>query len=262
MLETIEQKYTTWYEVFNTSYLPIIMQRQKWHFSKENLVEGDIVYFKLTKSKMSSSWKVGKVERVTLSKDGFVRHAVILYKDVSGDCPEDWAHRSVERPVRNIIKLFNIQETSLMEDIKAARNLALRILDSNRTLGDLDRGVHGHSVDVDDLPSDDLDNGVLSLEDNLTEGEVPSTDSPKAVVPDSKPSSRRQRTEVEKLEIDLKGRNCANSNVGSVFSDEQPFQNDMNDFDLDFDVYYKQSDNDLYENFIESKSFDDYILLT
>ena len=43
MLETIEQKYTTWYEVFNTSYLPIIMQRQKWHFSKVNLVEGDIV---------------------------------------------------------------------------------------------------------------------------------------------------------------------------------------------------------------------------
>ena len=32
MLETIEQKYTTWYEVFNTSYLPIIRQRQKWHF--------------------------------------------------------------------------------------------------------------------------------------------------------------------------------------------------------------------------------------
>ena len=29
MLESIEQKYTTWYEVFNTSYLTIIMQRQK-----------------------------------------------------------------------------------------------------------------------------------------------------------------------------------------------------------------------------------------
>ena len=38
MLETIYQKYTTWYEVFKTSYLPIIMKRQKWHFSKENLV--------------------------------------------------------------------------------------------------------------------------------------------------------------------------------------------------------------------------------
>lgn len=117
MLETIEQKYTTWYEVFNMSYLPIIMQRQKWYFSKENLVEGDIFYFKLTESKMLSSWKVGKVENVTIGKDGFVRHSVILYNDVSGDYPEDWAHWSVERPVRNIIKLFNIKETSLISNL-------------------------------------------------------------------------------------------------------------------------------------------------
>ena len=141
---------------------------------------------------MSSSWKVGKVEVVTVGKDGFVRHAVISYKDVSGDCPEDWAHRSVERPVRNIIKLFNIEETSLMEDIEAARNLALRIMDSNRTLGDLDGGVHGGSLDVDGLSLDELDNGVLSLEDYLTDDLVPSIDGPKAMVPDSKPSARRR----------------------------------------------------------------------
>ena len=100
---------------------------------RDNLVRGNIVYFKLTESKMSSSWKVRKLENITIGKDGYVRHAVISYKDVSGDCLEDWAHRSVERPVRNIIKLFNIEETSLMEDIKSARRLALRILDSNRT---------------------------------------------------------------------------------------------------------------------------------
>ena len=108
-----------------------------------------------------------------------------------------------------------------MEDIESARRLALRILDSNRTLSDLDGGVHGCSVDVDGLSVDELDNSVLSIEDNLTEGEVPSIDGLKAVVPDSKPSARRKRrTEVENLEIDLKGLKCANSNVGSVFSDK------------------------------------------
>ena len=40
---------------------------------------------------MSSSWKLGKIENVTIGKDGFIRHAVILYKDVSSDCPKDWA---------------------------------------------------------------------------------------------------------------------------------------------------------------------------
>ena len=73
---------------------------------------------------------------------------------------------------------------------------------------------------------------------------------------------KKGRTEVENLEIDLKGWNCANSNIGSVFSDEQPFRNDINDFDLVFNVFAEQSDNDIYRNFIESQSFDDYILLT
>ena len=48
--------------------------------------------------------------------------------------------------------------------VEAARNLAIRTSDSKRTLGDLDRGVHGRSVDVDGLPLDKLDNGVQSLE--------------------------------------------------------------------------------------------------
>ena len=61
ILESIEQKCTMWYEVFNTSYLPIIMQRKKWHFSRENLVKGDIVYFKLMERKMLSFWKGGKI---------------------------------------------------------------------------------------------------------------------------------------------------------------------------------------------------------
>ena len=77
-------------------------------------------------------------------------------------------------------------------------------------------------MDLDGVPSDELDNGVLSLEDNLTEGEVPSIDGSKAMVPDSEPSARRKRrTEVENLEIDLKGWNYVNliSDLYSMMSD-------------------------------------------
>ena len=42
-----------------------------------------------------------------------------------------------------------------MDDIESVKNLAIRILDSNRTLGDLERGVHGRSLDVDGLPLDE-----------------------------------------------------------------------------------------------------------
>ena len=47
-----------------------------------------------------------------------------------------------------------------MEDIESVRRLALRILDSNRTLSDLDGGVHGRSADADGLSVDELDKGV------------------------------------------------------------------------------------------------------
>ena len=53
--------------------------------------------------------RVGNVEKVKIGKDPFVKHAIILYKDVSSDCPQDYIHSTVKRPVRNIIKLFDIE---------------------------------------------------------------------------------------------------------------------------------------------------------
>ena len=52
IMEDIEHKYLMWYEIWNTSYLPLIMQRQKWHFSFENVsyhitTHSAVVWFKL-----------------------------------------------------------------------------------------------------------------------------------------------------------------------------------------------------------------------
>ena len=91
---------------------------------------GDVVYFKLTESKMGQVWRVGKVEGVKTGKDVYVRQVTIAYKDTSGNVPEDWIHRTVERPVRNVIKLFNIDETSLMDDIAEVHKMAKKYLDS------------------------------------------------------------------------------------------------------------------------------------
>ena len=66
---------------------------------------------------MNSNWLLGKVESVKVGKDGYVREATITYKDASSDNVEDWLHRTVQRPVRNIVKLFHIDETSFMDDV-------------------------------------------------------------------------------------------------------------------------------------------------
>ena len=89
LISDIEHKYSTWYQIFNDTYLPLIMQCKKWHFSHENLIMGDVVYFKLTESKMGQNWRVGKVEGVKTGSDGYVRQVIITYKDTSGDSRQD-----------------------------------------------------------------------------------------------------------------------------------------------------------------------------
>ena len=119
IIDNIQDKYETWYQ---------LMGRAKWHFNKENLRLGDIVYVKLTESKMSANWVLGKVEQVNIGSDGCVRQAVIAYKHTDSDDPSDWTNRVVERPVRNIVKLLHIEDTFLMDDIKAVHEMSKEIL--------------------------------------------------------------------------------------------------------------------------------------
>ena len=38
-------------------------------------------------------------------------------------------YRSVNRPVRNMVKLFNVEDTTFMDDINSIHDLAQKILD-------------------------------------------------------------------------------------------------------------------------------------
>ena len=69
---------------------------------------------------MSATWRLGKVEKVKYGADGFVRQVIVSYKDTNSDNPDDWIHRAVSRPVRNVIKLFHIEVTNFMEEIADA----------------------------------------------------------------------------------------------------------------------------------------------
>ena len=132
LMDKIREKYELWYHIWNTQYLPLVMNRQKWHFKAENFKPGDVVYFKITESKMHANWKLGKVEEVKLGQDGYVREATISYKDVSSNEPDDWMYRTVVRPVRNMVKLFNVEDTTFMDDMNRIQRLAKETLDKNK----------------------------------------------------------------------------------------------------------------------------------
>ena len=132
LIANIEKVYKAWYEIWNTSYVPLIANRSKWHEESPNLCENDVVYFKLRDSKLAQQWHIGKVEFLIYSKDQKVRNIGISYKHDTEDGERKFS--IVERPVRECIRLLNIDDTSLLEEIAAVQKLAIHILDSERIL--------------------------------------------------------------------------------------------------------------------------------
>ena len=60
---------------------------------------------------MSVKWVIGKEDGVTIGWDGYVRVITVAYKDTASDGPGDWTHRTVERPTKNLVKLFHLEDT-------------------------------------------------------------------------------------------------------------------------------------------------------
>ena len=60
LIASIEKVYKFWYNIWVTSYVPLIAQRQKWFEEEDNIEENDVVYFKLKDSAMAQKWHIGK----------------------------------------------------------------------------------------------------------------------------------------------------------------------------------------------------------
>ena len=126
MMTKIENIYNLWFQVWNTEYVPLIMNRQKWHVETENLVENDLVYFKMTDSPLKADWRLGKIEYTKTGRDGLVREVGISYGHK--DEEDDWNHYTVERPVRAMSKLMNVEDTRILDDMEEVYKMCRQIL--------------------------------------------------------------------------------------------------------------------------------------
>ena len=115
-MSRVEEAYKLFFRVWNEDYVPLVAKRQKWHIETENLNMNDIVYFKLRDSSLASKWLIGKVEDVIVSKDGKVRKVIVGYKYDTEQGEREF--KVVERPVRECVKLHNLEDTTLFDDIK------------------------------------------------------------------------------------------------------------------------------------------------
>ena len=121
----VQEAYNMWAKCWATSYLPLILERQKWHGEDPNLAMNDVVFFKLVDSVLKADWRLGKVDTVKIGRDVRVREANIAYKIMKKD---GWTHNVVTRPIREIIKLFEIGDTTFAEEMKAVHKAARDII--------------------------------------------------------------------------------------------------------------------------------------
>ena len=130
LFHNVEDIYNLWYKVYVDSYVPLLAQRSKWNDEHENVKVDDIVYFKIKDSPLHAKWLTGKVEFIVPSRDKKVRTVGIGYKYDTENGERKF--KIVERPVREIVKLQHIDETSIIEDIKNVQVEARKLFDSHK----------------------------------------------------------------------------------------------------------------------------------
>ena len=215
-LAYVQQVYQAWWDRWIQDVLPTLVPCRRWKDAMKNLKPGDIVYFKLTESKMSANWRIGKVEEVKLGQDGYVRQVTVAYKDTAHEDASDWVHRAVDRPVRNMIKLFHIDDTSLLEDIQAVFKLSAKILEEEKLSFD----DHNQVEEIDpseDTPIDDQDLVFDEFEETVHRADEDFSKKPK----------KNRRTELEKLQIDMRGWNLVDNTMREIPDSSRSFQQDL-----------------------------------
>ena len=151
----VQKIFNLWYQVWNDAYLPMAAQYKKWLYQEENVCVGDIVLFKIKDSVFHSDWKIGKVDSIDVGRDNLVRGVSISYKVVSMD-KEEPRHMVVQRPVKQIVKLFHITDTSLLSDITKVRKLTKEIISKKNKVPGIERDKTVPEITVPNLKETEI----------------------------------------------------------------------------------------------------------
>ena len=112
MLADIDKKIEAWFKIWSVAHVPNLLIQKKWFKNDRDLVVGDVVFFKKEESELGDGeWTMGMVDQIIPSRDGNVRQVVVRYRNASEN-HDRFTHRSV----RNLIKLFNVDDPELQDD--------------------------------------------------------------------------------------------------------------------------------------------------
>ena len=104
---------------WSTEVSPGLVVRQKWHKKQRNLCTGDLVMI-CDSSPIKSKYKLGIVEIVYPSKDGFVRSVSVRYVNIQKNSSgkDVITNISVKRSVQRLVLILPVEEQSTQLEVE------------------------------------------------------------------------------------------------------------------------------------------------
>ena len=96
------------WDLWQKTYLHSLQKSQKWHHTKPNVKQGDLVMV-LEETDLQTTWKMGKVLSVSPGTDGLVRTAKVMVKTAQPpEYPRNYSRKQPD-PKDVPIKTSNLQ---------------------------------------------------------------------------------------------------------------------------------------------------------
>ena len=113
MLKQVEETYLAWFKIWVNTLVPKLMYTPKWFKSDKDLEVGNLVYFKKDPdTEFDTKWVIGIIDEIERSRDGVVRIVVVKYFNGTDKTPQ-----FTKRTIRKLVKLWSVEDVSLMDDI-------------------------------------------------------------------------------------------------------------------------------------------------
>ena len=112
LIEQNAKIFKAWFKAWLISYLPSLVERQKWHTSDREILVGDIVLFLKSEKKYDEQYQYGMISNVFRGQDDQVRKVEVQYKNSSEN-----TKRTTTRGVRDLVVIFPIDELDIYETL-------------------------------------------------------------------------------------------------------------------------------------------------
>ena len=114
MLGEVDKIYSSWFKIWNASYVPKLVQQPKWFRKDKDLMDGDIVMFQKDDPGPNSQWTLGTVDQVVRGRDNIIRRVIVKYQNYSESFP-----RMTDRSIRSLVKVWSCDDVNVDEDLAA-----------------------------------------------------------------------------------------------------------------------------------------------